>query len=58
MLLHVDTTERRFLQVLVSVCCGELDRGISEDGADFSDISICPRCRMKTVFVEDKDEHK
>jgi len=34
-----------------STCCGEPNRAMGEDSADYSDIGICPDCRDNCEFV-------
>lgn len=41
----------------VSECCLAEDRAIGEDGPDFSDLGLCPKCRDRCEFIEEnKDE--
>lgn len=34
----------------VSQCCFEPDGMVSEDGPDWSDLGLCPRCKDNTEF--------
>ena len=39
--------------MLVSNCCGEENRLMSDFGSDFKEAEICPRCKEHCEFVED-----
>lgn len=46
---------RKPKDVMVSNCCGEVDRMIHRDGASYKDALLCPRCKEHCVFVKEND---
>ena len=50
-------TIRKWTEV-ISNCCGERDKMMSQDGPNYSDVGLCPKCKEHCEFVDVNSDWK